>query len=88
METFVASGRVVDVILAFVALEAVLLLVYRGRTGRGLRPASILLMLLPGVCLLLGLRAALTDGASTAVLVWLTAALIAHAADLYHRRFS
>ena len=49
-------------------IEAVALFVYWRMTGRGLRPASVLAMLLPGACLLLALRAALT-GASTMVLV-------------------
>ncbi len=84
MEIFVS--RLVDVILLLVVVEAVCLLVYRGRTGRGLRPTGIVLMLLPGLCLVLALRAGLQGGASVAVLAWLTAALIAHIADLFFRQ--
>lgn len=84
METFVS--RLVDVIVVLVVVEALCLLVYRGRTGRGIRPAGIVLMLLPGVCLVLALRAGLAGGASVSVLAWLTAALIAHIADLCYRQ--
>jgi hypothetical protein len=55
-------------------------------TGRGLPPAAALAMLLPGACLLLALRAALTGAASTVILAWLAAALVTHLADLWVRQ--
>lgn len=86
MQDFVASGRVVGFILVFVVLEAVVLLAFRGITGRGPSFPGVVFMLLPGVCLLLALRAALVGGAAGAVLAWLSAALLAHLLDLWQRQ--
>lgn len=88
MEAWVSSGRIVDLVLIFVVIEAALLTVYRTRSRRGLGVADIFLMLLPGVCLLLALRAALVNAAPVAVLLLLTLALCAHLADLWRREKS
>jgi hypothetical protein len=85
MQSLVASGRIVDLILLFMLVEAAALLVYRRLTGRGLKPLNLALTLLPGLFLLLALRAGLTGDAWTAVLAWLGAALLAHLADLLRR---
>ncbi len=82
MSGLFASGRVVDLVLALIALEAVLLTWHRRRSGRGLPAAELLAFLLAGACLLLALRAALV-GASW---VWIAAPLAgagaAHLVDL------
>ena len=88
MEAWVSSGRIVDLVLAFVVVEAIFLIAYRVRSRSGLRITDIFLMLLPGVCLLLALRAALVDGTPLAVLLLLTLALCAHLADLWRREKS
>jgi hypothetical protein len=85
MTDLVESGRVVDLILVFVVIEALALVAYRRITRRGLRLPGILLMLLPGVCLLLALRGALVGAAPWVVLAWLAAALVAHLLDLWVR---
>jgi len=85
MDALVSSGRIVDLILVFVAVEAAVLLAYRGIAGRGLEPLAIASMLLPGVCLLLALRAALMGAQPVLVLLWLTLALLVHLADLWQR---
>ncbi|KGE05227.1 hypothetical protein [Pseudohaliea rubra] len=78
MEGWFASGRVVDVILLLVVLEALLSF----RLGRG---TALLPNLAAGACLLLALRAVLT-GASGAVLgLWLALAGVAHAFDVAAR---
>jgi hypothetical protein len=87
MDSLVASGRIVDLILAFVVVEAIALAVYCRVTGRGLRPLGIVLMLLPGVCLLMALRSALA-GDSVTITAWLAASLAAHLADLWQRQKS
>lgn len=80
-----ASGRIVDAILAFMVLEALLLVAYRSRTGRGIATADLLANLAAGATLLLALRAALTGGPWTWVAGALAAALVAHVADLARR---
>lgn len=79
---FFASGRVADLVLGLLALEAVLLLAYHRRTGRGI-PAPVLLPnLLAGACLVLALRAALTGAHWGWTALALLAALAAHGLDL------
>lgn len=85
MQNLVASGRIVDLILLFMLVEVAVLLAYRRLTGRGLKLLDLGLLLLPGLFLLLALRAGLTGGAWTVVLAWLGAALLAHLADLSRR---
>ena len=48
MQSLVASGRIVDLILLFMLLELAVLLLYRRLTGRGLKPLDVGLLLLPG----------------------------------------
>jgi hypothetical protein len=79
------SGRIVDLILAFVALEAVALLVYAHGTARGIAPMGVLTNLAAGTCLLLALRCALVASPWGWTAAWLLAALFAHLADLGQR---
>jgi uncharacterized membrane protein YjjP (DUF1212 family) len=84
METLFASGRIVDIVIAFMVVEAVALLVAR-RWGSRLTPLDIALLLLPGLFLLLAMRAAVSGDGWHLVAVWLLAALVAHLADLAQR---
>ena len=79
------SGRVVDLILGFVVLEALFIFLYHRRSGRGLAPAKLLNLLVPGACLLLALRAALAGAAWPLMAFWLLAALVSHLVDLRQR---
>jgi hypothetical protein len=81
-----STGRVVDLILAFVFLEAVFIAIHRGKTGRGVRLREIAAGMLAGVFLLLALRCALVGERWPWIATWLLAALIAHLADLAGRR--
>ena len=85
MTAVFTNGRIVDLILAMMALEALGLLVYRHRTGRGIAPAGLLINLLSGACLLMALRCALLTYPWHWTATWLAAALIAHLADLSQR---
>lgn len=85
MTELFATGRIVDVVLAITALEALLLLAYRRGTGRGPTPADLLGNLLSGVCLMLALRAALVDAWWGWIALWLVAAFAAHLSDLARR---
>lgn len=82
MTWFFASGHAVDVVLGFMVLEAIWLAV-RGRAA-----LTIFLMLAPGACMLLALRAALTGAEWYWVALPLTVSLPLHLADLRHRRLA
>jgi len=58
MMSLFATGRVVDLMLAFTAIEAVLVAAHHRRTGRGVAPAEFLGNLLSGVWLMLALGGA------------------------------
>src|SRR4051812_17669498 len=85
MSALFASPHLVDLVLVFTALEAAAMLLWRRRTGTGLRPAAVLAVLLPGVCLMLALRAVLAGAAWPWLPVALLAALASHLADLWMR---
>ena len=81
---FFASGHAVDLVLAVLAAEFAWLTLRPGaRRGRGL---DRLLALLPGACLLLALRAALTGAPWPWVAAGVTASLPFHLADVARRR--
>jgi len=85
MNELIASGRVIDVIIALMLAEAAVLWLYRRRTGRGLAVADIGINLVAGGSLMFAVRAALTDAGSGWIAVCLATALLAHLADLAHR---
>ncbi len=85
MTTLFVSGRIIDLILALTMLEAIVVVTYRRRTGRGVRSGDLAANLLAGVCLLLALRCALTGASWPWVALWLFASLVAHVADLRRR---
>lgn len=85
MADLFASGRIADIIVALVALEAIALFILWQRSGRGIAPADLVFNLLSGACLLLALRSALTQSGWHTTAIFLAAALLAHLADLYRR---
>ena len=85
MEAFFRSGHVADLILAVLAAEAVLLSLWRRRSGRGPDLPAILALVLPGVALVLALRLALTGAWWGWIGLALTGALAAHLLDLGQR---
>ncbi|BAU93950.1 hypothetical protein MPPM_5345 [Methylorubrum populi] len=76
------SGRIIDVILVLVAVEALVLLGVRLRWGRGPAPLALLSNLASGAALMLALRAALTGAPWPNLAAWLVVALVAHLAEL------
>lgn len=78
--TFLTSPHLIDLIMVVTLLEAAILLALRV-----LSPLAIARMLLPGIFLLLALRAALAEAAWPWVPLALTAALVAHLFDLQGR---
>jgi hypothetical protein len=93
---FFSSPHMIDLIVGFTILEAILLILARrlrgfrlgvrlpGHDGK-IRPITIVLMLLPGLCLMLAIRAALDGAAWPWVPAALAAALVAHVADVRER---
>ena len=81
MADLFATGRIIDLILGLVVLEAVLLALWRGSTLL----ANLAANLVSGFCLMCALRAALTDAWWGWVALFLTGALVAHLADLRGR---
>jgi len=85
MTDFFASGRVADLILLVLAIEAVVLMLWHRRTGQGLDGRAILGLTLPGVALVLALRFALTGAWWGWIGLVLGAAFLAHLFDVATR---
>lgn len=85
MAELFASGRIVDFILALLAIEGVALTLFHRRTGRGIAPGNLLGFLFSGLFLLLALRAALVGAWWGWISLSLAAALLAHLIDLKQR---
>jgi hypothetical protein len=85
MADLLASGRLVDLILLFVALEALALALYFRATGRGVAIADLLPNLLAGALLLLTLRFSLSGAGWITCCGTLAAAGLAHLWDLARR---
>ncbi len=82
MAAWVASGRVLDVILLAMALEGAVLVALWQASRRGVRPGALLPNLLSGMCLLLAMRAGLGGAWWGWVALPLLAAGMLHVSDL------
>ncbi len=80
MRALFASGHAVDIVLVFLAVEVFVIM----RVRRG-AAANTIIAALPGVCLLLALRASLTGQAWPWIALWIALSLPAHLADLMRR---
>jgi hypothetical protein len=85
MADLFASGRLVDLILTLVVLEAAALLLYWRLARRGIAPFDLLPNLCAGAFLLLALRATLAGGGWMIASGCLAAAGLAHLTDVYRR---
>jgi hypothetical protein len=85
MAEWFASGRLVDWIVAIVAIEVVVLLIFWRATGRGLSPGDLLPNLFAGAFLLLALRLSLGGAGWQLCCASLAAAGLAHMVDLGFR---
>lgn len=85
LEDLITSGRIVDIMIAFVIVEIVFLLIYERRTGRGVAPYSLLVNVGAGGSLMLGLRAVFSDADWTIIAACLVAALVFHTLDIIQR---
>jgi hypothetical protein len=85
MAELFASGRLVDLILIIVAIEAACLVIYWRSTGRGVSPGDLLPNLFAGAFLLLALRLSLRGAGWQLCCGSLAAAGLAHLVDLGRR---
>ncbi len=83
MSEFFTSGRAIDFVLVVVALEVLVLLIFRERTG--FSPLDLVAQLLAGAMLLLALRFALMGAAWWWTALALSASFPAHLFDLLRR---
>lgn len=81
MSALFASGHAVDIVLAVILVEGIVLIARRRDAA-----ATVVLALLPGALILLAVRTALTDAAWPWTALWLAASFPAHVADLSRRR--
>ena len=79
------DGRIVDLMIALLVVEAAAILLYRRMRGGGIAPAALLTNFGAGLSLMLALRAGLTGAGSSQLALWLAAALVFHVADLASR---
>lgn len=82
MEPLLASGRLFDLIIAGVVVEAVLLWQLHRHWHVGPSLSSVLPNLAAGALLMLAVRLAITDAQWTFIAATLAAALAAHLVDL------
>jgi hypothetical protein len=80
-----ASGRIVDAILVFMAIEGLVLIAYGRATGRGIAPDAVIVNLLSGGALLLALRATLGGWGLPVIGLCMMVSFGAHLADLKRR---
>jgi hypothetical protein len=85
MAELFASGRLVDLILIIVVLEAAFLVMMWRRSGTGVAPLDLLPNLCAGAFLLLALRVTLAGGGWMVACGCLAAAGVAHLTDVYRR---
>lgn len=85
LENLIVTGRIVDIMIAFVVVEIVVLLLIHRYAGRGIAPVPLLLNIGAGGSLMLALRAVFADAAWWLVAACLVASLAFHVADLAQR---
>jgi hypothetical protein len=85
MDELISSGHAVDFILVIIAIELVVFPRWWRHRGRVTTRMGLLLASLPGIFLLLALRAALTRAGWGWIALFLAASFPAHLADLWRR---
>ena len=85
MKEAFSSGMIIDLVLALMVIEGVVLALFRARNGRGLASTSLVITLASGAALMLALRAALVGAPWPIISIWMLAGLVAHVFDLRAR---
>ena len=78
-------AQVIDMVIAFTLVECLLLAVYHRLTGHGMALRELLPTIGAGLCLMLALRCLARDTGNASVMLFLTAAAVAHGGDLLLR---
>ncbi|MBC7608134.1 MAG: hypothetical protein H7228_00945 [Polaromonas sp.] len=82
---FLSGSQLIDAVIALTIFEGLALTAYYRITGRGVAPGDFALNMLSGLCLMFALRFALVNAGWMWVAASLSAAGLAHAADLAQR---
>lgn len=82
MDSFFASGDAVLLVLAFMAIELIVLILVRKQRHLIISPLELVVGVSAGAALLLGLREALRQAPWPRVAMWLIVALGCHLWDL------
>lgn len=82
IESLFRSGHIADIVIAFMALEALAFTVAARARARRWSLGTMLTGLLPGFFLVLALRAALVQASALWIAAALSAALVTHLLDL------
>lgn len=85
MSALFASGRIVDLILLLMLIEAAFVVAYRRKTGCGIAVTDFFVTLISGVSLMLALRAALVGLSWHWIALALFASLLGHLTDIARR---
>lgn len=85
MADFITSGRIVDLMLIVVAIEVVMLLSYRLKTGRGPGVVALFLNIGAGASLMVALKFKFIEAGWMLIAAALVAALLFHVSDLIWR---
>ncbi len=85
MSKLFTTGLIADVVLVFMLIEAVCLLAFFFKTGRGLAPIAVFWMLLPGTCLVLAIRGALVGADWGWIALAVSLSLLGHVGDFRQR---
>jgi len=82
---FLPISDLVDAVIALTVMEIVALFIYHRITGRGLAPRDFVSNMLSGLFLMFALRSALVDADWPWIILFLSSAGLAHAADMARR---
>jgi hypothetical protein len=80
IQSLVESGRAIDIALAVLLVELIVLGIMRRRAAW-----PLIVGLVPGLCLMMAVRAALTASPWHIVALWVALSLPLHLADLRYR---
>jgi hypothetical protein len=80
-----AGGWFLDVVLALMLVEGIVLVAYRRLTGRGIAPIAVVANLAAGGGLLLAFRAAVGGWGAPAIAACMALSFAAHLTDLQRR---